>query len=239
MNPQNIIVRLGDCCDIIAGKNIDKKKTNNEGLGYPLIVGASDLQAGRFVPSRWCDAELKEPVFSQPGDILISIVGTLGKMGLNTHPNALLSGHVCAIRPKKDVSRQYLMAMVSRLILEAIPDKGDDVQLGFQCKLKPDVLKEIRFTLPDLYMQEWLVSRLTSIASIILAYKGKKEDCLSWRRLIEVIDQERKDRRAYMRETAESLKKLKEMLENLPQDSETISMIDDITSTIRILLKIQ
>ncbi|MEE0979578.1 MAG: restriction endonuclease subunit S [Muribaculaceae bacterium] len=239
MIPEDYIVSLADCCEILVGKNIDKKKTNNEGRGYPLIVGASDLVEGRFVPSRWCDCELRTPVYSQPGDILVSIVGTLGKIGLNTTPDALLSGHVCAIRPRSGVSGQYIMAMVSRLILDAIPDKGDDVVLGFQCKLSAETLKALRFTLPDLWLQEWLVSRLTSIANILMAYKGKKDDFQSWMRLIEVIEKERKEQKQQMRKVADVLIKLHSVYESLPQIPETAEMIAETRSTIQRLQKIQ
>lgn len=177
----DVVVSLADCAEIIFGRNIDKAKTNSDGVGLPYIVGASDLQMGRYVPSRWCGVAVKSPSYTEAGDLLVSVVGTLGKMGVNTVGTAILSGHVCAIRPKQGVSRQYIMAMVSRLILEAIPNK-EGVVLGFQSKLRPDMLSAIRFTLPDLILQEWLVARLTSIASIILAYRGKKEDFQSCER---------------------------------------------------------
>lgn len=151
------IVTLADICEVLQGKNVDKKKTNERGEGLPIVVGASDLVQGRFVPKRWCKEKINAPVFSEEGDILISVVGTLGKMGVNADGPAVLSKHVCALRPKQGVSRQYLMAVISRLLLDAIPDTADDVVLGFQNKVDIDVLKKIRFTLPALFIQEWIV----------------------------------------------------------------------------------
>ncbi len=233
------IVSLADICDVLQGKNVDKKKTNDQGEGIPIVVGASDLVQGKFVPKRWCKEKLNMPTYSVEGDILVSVVGTLGKMGVNTDGPAILSKHVCALRPKKGVSRQYLMAVVSRLLLDAIPDTADDVVLGFQNKVDIDVLKRIRFTLPALFIQEWIVSRLTSIATMILAYKGKKDDFLSCDGIISVIEQERKEQRAHMRKLSEKLKQLADMLDNLPPDSDTLSMIADARSAYSRLLKIQ
>lgn len=131
------------------------------------------------------------------------------------------------------------MAVVSRLLLDAIPDTADEVVLGFQNKVDVDVLKKIRFTLPALFIQEWLVSRLTSIATMILAYKGKKDDFLSCEGIISVIEQERKEQRAHMRKLSEKLGKIADMLGNLPPDSDTLKMIDEARSAYSRLLKIQ
>ena len=233
------VVALADICKVLQGKNVDKKKTNEEKHGLPVVVGASDLIQGRFVPSRWCNEKLNQPTFTEKGDILMSVVGSIGKMAVNTEGTAILSKHVCALRPKDGVSRQYLMAVVSRLLLDAIPDTADEVVLGFQNKADIDELKKIRFTLPALFIQEWLVSRLTSIATMILAYRGKKNDFLSCEGIISAIEQERKEQRAHLRKLSERLAKIADMLDNLPPDSDTLKMIDDARSTYSRLIKIQ
>lgn len=46
----NNVVSLADICEVLQGKNVDKKKTNDQGEGLPIVVGASDLVQGRFVP---------------------------------------------------------------------------------------------------------------------------------------------------------------------------------------------
>ena len=234
----NVVV-LADICKVLQGKNVDKKKTNEEKHGLPVVVGASDVIQGRFVPSRWCNEKLNQPTFTEKGDILMSVVGSIGKMAVNTEGTAILSKHVCALRPKDGVSRQYLMAVVSRLLLDAIPDTADEVVLGFQNKADIHELKKIRFTLPALFIQEWLVSRLTSIATMILAYRGKKDDFLSCEGIISAIEQERKEQRAHLRKLSERLAKIADMLDNLPRDSDTLKMIDEARSTYSRLIKIQ
>ena len=64
------IVSLADICEVLQGKNVDKKKTNDQGEGLPIVVGASDLVQGRFVPKRWCKEKINAPVFSEEGDRL-------------------------------------------------------------------------------------------------------------------------------------------------------------------------
>lgn len=238
MDIKSVVVQLSDCCEIIVGRNIDKSKLNENEEGTPYIVGASDMELGQFQPKRYCAAEIRNPAYSESGDLLISIVGTLGKMAVNTVGRAILSAHVCAVRIKGNVSRHYIMAMVSRLILEAIPDRTGIVT-GFQSKIDINRLKQIRFALPDLVVQDWLVCRLTSIASIILASKDSPDVYLQPDDLARVIDRERSAQRAHMRKMSEQLEKLRSLLVNLPQDSETIDMINEAESTMKRLLKIQ
>ena len=102
------VVALADICKVLQGKNVDKKKTNEKKHGLPVVVGASDLIQGRFVPSRWCYEKLNLPTLTEKGDILVSVVGTIGKMAVNTEGTAILSKHVCALRPKEGVHSMFL-----------------------------------------------------------------------------------------------------------------------------------
>lgn len=79
MKKENIVA-LAEVCEVLQGKNVDRKKCNDNGEGLPVVVGASDLVQGAFIPKRWCSETLKEPTLSEAGDILLSVVGTLGKM---------------------------------------------------------------------------------------------------------------------------------------------------------------
>lgn len=74
MKKENIVA-LAEVCEVLQGKNIDRKKCNDNGEGLPVVVGASDLVQGVFTPKRWCSETLKEPTLSEAGDILLSVVG--------------------------------------------------------------------------------------------------------------------------------------------------------------------
>ena len=167
-------------------------------------------------------------------------MGTIGKMAVNTVGRAILSKHVCALRIREGISRQYLMAMVSRLILDAIPDPDGEAVLGFQNKADVEMLKQIRFTLPPLIIQEWIVARLTSVTSMILAYKGKKEDYLSYTASWSLSRRNGKSMRAHMLPGCPSNSAdWPNMLDNLPPDADTLQMIADARSAYSRLLKIQ
>lgn len=235
----DITTKLSNCADIITGRNIDKKKLNEQNQGLPYIVGASDIVNGTFVPRRYIDAKsIKNPGISKQGDILVSCVGTLGKIGVNTVGDAVLSAHVFALRIKKGISRQYFIAMLTRLILEAIPDKDGDVTMGFQNKLDIERIKNIEFLLPELTLQEYLVSRLTAITMIILAYRGERADFLSFDRMVSLIEQERAEQRKHFRKLSESLEQIQGLLQNLPQDSDTLQLIGEAQRAHQRLIKI-
>lgn len=186
---------LASCAEVLIGKNVDKAKTNEKGNGYPLIVGASDIQKGRIACKRYVEAEkVKKPVFAQRGDIILSVVGTLGKIGVMTEEKAVLSAHVVAIRPKEGVSMPYLAGILGRMVLDIpIPD---EFATGFSRKLDIEALKRLRFTLPNLIVQEYLLAQMASICSLSMALHADKEVLQDADKLIDYLA----ERHALLRE---------------------------------------
>ena len=186
---------LASCAEVLIGKNVDKAKTNEKGNGYPLIVGASDIQKGRIACKRYVEAEkVKKPVFAQRGDIILSVVGTLGKIGVMTEEKAVLSAHVVAIRPKEGVSMPYLAGILGRMVLD-IP-LPDEFATGFSRKLDIEALKRLRFTLPNLIVQEYLLAQMASICSLSMALHADKEVLQDADKLIDYLA----ERHALLRE---------------------------------------
>lgn len=186
---------LASCAEVLIGKNVDKAKTNQKGNGYPLIVGASDIQKGRIACKRYVQVEkVKNPVFAQRGDIILSVVGTLGKIGVMTEEKAVLSAHVVAIRPKEGVSMPYLAGILGRMVLDIpIPD---EFATGFSKKLDIEALKRLRFTLPNLIVQEYLLAQMASICSLSMALHDDKEVLQDADKLIDYLA----ERHALLRE---------------------------------------
>lgn len=186
---------LASCAEVLIGKNVDKAKTNEKGNGYPLIVGASDIQKGRIACKRYVQVEkVKNPVFAQRGDIILSVVGTLGKIGVMTEEKAVLSAHVVAIRPKEGVSMPYLAGILGRMVLDIpIPD---EFATGFSKKLDIEALKRLRFTLPNLIVQEYLLAQMASICSLSMALHDDKEVLQDADKLIDYLA----ERHALLRE---------------------------------------
>ena len=186
---------LASCAEVLIGKNVDKAKTNEKGEGYPLIVGASDIQKGRIACKRYVVPEkIKNPVMARRGDIILSVVGTLGKIGVMTIEEAVLSAHVVAIRPKEGVSMPYLAGILGRMVLDIpIPD---EFATGFSKKLDIEALKRLRFTLPNLIVQEYLLAQMASICSLSMALHDDKEVLQDADKLIDYLA----ERHALLRE---------------------------------------
>ena len=170
MDKLNIITKLSDCTEILTGKNIDKSKTNEQGNGTPYITGASDIVKGQIQCRRFvAEEQIKNPTIAIKGDIIISTVGTLGKIGMMTIDRAVLSGHCAIIRPKKGVSLPYLTAIVSRLVLDICPD--DD----------------LRLSLPKLIIQDYIVTMMAQVLSLTMALEASKDTMEDHAQLIDLL----------------------------------------------------
>ena len=220
MNVMNTTTSLASCAEVHIGKNVDKAKTNEKAQGYPLIVGASDIQKGRIVCKRYVEIEkVKNPVFAQRGDIILSVVGTLGKIGVMTEEKAVLSAHVVAIRPKEGVSMPYLAGILGRMVLDIpIPD---EFATGFSKKLDIEALKRLRFTLPNLIVQEYLLAQMASICSLSMALHDDKEVLQDADKLIDYLAERHALLREQFREIIGPLGKLVSEISTWKSEEET------------------
>ena len=211
---------LASCAEVLIGKNVDKAKTNEKGNGYPLIVGASDIQKGRIACKRYVVPEkIKNPVMARRGDIILSVVGTLGKIGVMTIEEAVLSAHVVAIRPKEGVSMPYLAGILGRMVLDIpIPD---EFATGFSRKLDIEALKRLRFTLPNLIVQEYLLAQMASICSLSMALHADKEVLQDADKLIDYLAERHALLREQFREIIGPLGKLVSEISTWKSEEET------------------
>ena len=162
----NNTTRLADCAQILIGKNIDKAKTNEKEEGYPIIVGASDIQQGRICCKRYVVPEnVKNPILAKKGDIIISTVGTLGKIGVMDIEQAIVSKHVVAIRPHKMVCIPYFVALLSRLLLD-MPAQEEEV-IGFSKRMDMNFLENLTILLPSYEEQERII---TEVSKMFMCY---------------------------------------------------------------------
>lgn len=186
MDKLSIITRLSDCTEILTGRNIDKSKTNEQGNGTPYITGASDIIKGQIQCKRYVlEEQIKNPTIAKKGDIIISIVGTIGKIGMMTIDRAILSGHCAIIRPKKGVNLPYLVAVVSRLVLDICPD--DEFLSGFSKKIDIEQLKALKVSLPKLIIQDHIVTMMAQILSLTMALEASKDTMEDHAQLIDLL----------------------------------------------------
>lgn len=163
----NDIKSLNDICELKIGRNIDKKYQRNKGV--PYIVGASNIQKGVIKTNVFLDpSELKNLSYAYKGDIIISCVGTLGKIGILRDEKAVLSRHVFALSPIYPIDELYLIALVSYALADCVPEtEGNNT--GFSNKLEPELLLNQEIQIADNDDQRWLVLSLVRYAIIQVA----------------------------------------------------------------------
>jgi len=134
-------ITIGDCAVVLQGKNIDKAKLNTEKKGLPYVVGASCLQDSGIVCERYCE-DYEAKTISRLGDVLISVVGTIGKFAVNTIGDCVLSKHICAVRFVPQIIPEYGLLCLMGSISAVIPPL-DENTTGFSRKIMAEDIEKI------------------------------------------------------------------------------------------------
>ena len=156
-------IGIADLIGIFQGRNLDKAKLNTEGKGIPYIVGASCMQNARLKCEKYCE-NFENETISKLGDILVSTVGTLGKVAINDIGDCVLSRHVCAVRFVPEILPEYgLLCLLASLELCIPPDDG--TQTGFSRKLDCSEIEKLPlvYIVPD--KQRETVEKMVLLAS--------------------------------------------------------------------------
>lgn len=170
-------ITISDCAVILEGKNVDKKKLNTEKKGLPYIVGASSLQNGQLKCKSYCE-NTENQIISQKGDVIISTVGTLGKMAVNNIGDCVLSKHVCAVRFVPSILPEYGLLCLMGSIGACIPPE-DETATGFSRKLNPQAIGELPLLLLTIDEQQITVDKmvfLTANLQIKLSEQKKSDN---------------------------------------------------------------
>lgn len=158
---------LGEICELKTGKNIDKKYFKTQGV--PYIVGASNIQKGVIKTNVFINPnEIKNLSYACKGDIIVSCVGTLGKIGVLKDEKAVLSKHVFALSPIYHIDELYLIALVSYALANCIPETEGE-KVGFSNKLDPELLMNSEIQIAEKDEQRWLVLSLVRYAILQVA----------------------------------------------------------------------
>lgn len=134
-------ILLSDTAEIFTGKDIESKQRNDKGYGYPYIMGASSMQGGRLI-KRVFTEHTDRAVMSYEGDILISAVGTLGKIAYNDIGDCCISKHIICVR----CNDGFLPLVMYYYLLFALPayiPPDDGMKYGFSRKLDIDTVRNI------------------------------------------------------------------------------------------------
>ena len=159
---EKTVITVGDCAVILTGRNIDGGKLNTDGRGLPYIVGASCMQDGRLTCQKYYDGDASRETVLSLGDIIISVVGTLGKFAINDIGDCILSKHVCAVSFVPQIIPEYgLLCLLASLGAVIPPDDG--TATGFSRKLDPQAIADCPLVLVSLDYQRMLVERMVML----------------------------------------------------------------------------
>ena len=151
------VMKLGDCCTIIAGQSPESKNYNTEGIGIPFFQGKTDF--GEVYPTirMYCSQPTK---IAEKDDILLSVRAPVG-------PTNLSPGRVCigrgltAIRPSEILNLKYLLYYF-RYFEAQLQQKGTGTTFK---AITQDIVRNLEIPIPSLEEQERIVARIEELFS--------------------------------------------------------------------------
>lgn len=151
------ILKLKDCCTIIAGQSPESKYYNTDGVGVPFFQGKADF--GELYPTVhvYCSQPTK---IAEKDDILLSVRAPVG-------PTNLSPGRVCigrgltAIRPSSNINLRYLLYYF-RFFEAQLSAKGTGTTFK---AITQATVKNLDVPVPSLSEQERIVSRIEELFS--------------------------------------------------------------------------
>lgn len=160
-------VYFGSVIELISGRDASLKECNDQGVGIPYILGASNIDSNTFTVERWIEVP---QVVSIKGDILLSVKGTIGKVYLQQEEFINLSRQIMAIRSKAVLRSKYCYYFVLS-ICEALREAGNGLIPGIS---RSDIL-ETKISVPSFEEQQRIVDRIESLFAKLDEAKEKAQ----------------------------------------------------------------
>lgn len=152
-----IVMKLKDCCTIIAGQSPESKYYNTEGIGIPFFQGKADF--GEVYPTIrvYCSQPTK---IVEKDDILLSVRAPVGPTNLS--PGTVCIGRgLTAIRPSQILNLRYLLHYF-RYFEAQLQQKGTGTTFK---AITQDIVKNLEVPIPSLEEQERIVARIEELFS--------------------------------------------------------------------------
>lgn len=207
------LIKISDCAIVEQGKNIDKKYLNTDNKGLPYIVGASCIKDFGLVCERYTEFPEKSTI-SQLGDVIISAVGTLGKMAVNNIGECVLSKHVCAVRFVPQILPEYGMLCLMASIKNCIPP-DDGTQTGFSRRLDIAAIENLPLTLIGINQQRATVEKMLFLGKEFFSMKNVETTTDNLPDdPIELIEQFEKETTRILKSQRKALKNIVELIQS-------------------------
>ena len=160
--------RLSEVADINMGQSPPGSSYNQEGIGLPLIGGASDLGEVYPSPSRWTSQPSKT---SRPGDIIICIRATIGDLNWADKEYCLGRG-VAGLTPKQGIEPGFLFHYLRSQHAE-LNARGTGSTFK---QISKSTLTELPVPLPPLDEQRRIVEYLDAVQAKVEAIRRYQEE---------------------------------------------------------------
>lgn len=152
-----VVMKLKDCCTIIAGQSPESKYYNTDGIGIPFFQGKADF--GELYPTVrvYCSQPTK---IAEKDDILLSVRAPVG--ATNLAPGKVCIGRgLTAIRPCSNLKLKYLLYFF-RYFQAQLQTKGTGTTFK---AITQSIVKNIELPVPPLSEQKRIVARIEELFS--------------------------------------------------------------------------
>jgi type I restriction enzyme S subunit len=141
--------RLGDCWELLSGRDLIPSEYSDKPNGIPYITGASNFENGELVINRWTSAP---KVIAIKGDLLVTCKGTVGEMLICYQDKCHIARQIMAIRNKNNLSIDFLCYTLLSHI-----QKIAKVARGIIPGISRDDLLDLTLPLPPLAEQHRII----------------------------------------------------------------------------------
>ena len=161
---------LKEILELVSGQDFSPEKYNDNALGIPYIIGASNIENEQLVINRWTECP---SVYSYLNDLLVVCKGAgVGKMAINNIGTAHIARQIQAVRTCTNyINVKYIKAVVKNNI-ESIISKANGLIPG----LKRELLLSLQIPLPPLAEQKRITAEIERWFALIDQIEQNKSD---------------------------------------------------------------